>query len=152
MEWTKNIETGIIEIDYQHRKFFELMDALLQLGCEGKEDDKIIKSIEMLKNYIRFHFSLEEDLMLESKYPHYKEHISAHRYFKEQIRIMDTMLKEQKEPSKALITRYNYMLVEWFLKHIKVTDKSMCVYLLEYREKNKGFLEKMKEILLRTFE
>lgn len=152
MEWTKNIETGIIEIDYQHRKFFELMDALLQLGCEGKEDAKIIKSIEMLKSYIRFHFSLEEDLMLESKYPHYKGHISAHRYFKEQIRIMDTMLKEQKEPAKALITRYNYMLVEWFLKHIKVTDKSMCVYLLEYREKNKGFLEKMKEILLRTFE
>ena len=147
----KDIETGIAEIDHQHRKFFELMNALLQLGIEGTEQDKLLKSLIMMRSYIRYHFSLEEDLMLEARYPQYKEHISAHRYFKDQIRIMGSMFEDQNEPAKVLITRYNYMLVEWFLRHIKVMDKSMSAYFLDYKEKHKGFLGKMKEILSRPF-
>jgi len=151
MEWTKDIETGIQEIDYQHKKFFELMNALLELAVEGKEAEKLPITMNLLKSYVRFHFTLEEDLMINSKYPLYKEHISAHHYFKEQLRAMESILKEQKEPSKNIVTRFNYMLVEWFLKHIKVMDKKMSNHLLDYREKNKGFFEKMREILSRPF-
>lgn len=149
--WTKDIETGIEEIDFQHRRFFELMNALLTLAVEGSEEEKIPKSIAMLKNYIRYHFTLEEDLMMQSAYPAFKEHLSAHHYFKEELRKMESLLKDQKEPPKAIITRYNYMMVEWFLRHIKVMDKKMSAHLLAHREENKGFLQKMTEILGRPF-
>ncbi|HPN85137.1 MAG TPA: hemerythrin family protein [Victivallales bacterium] len=151
MKWTKDIETGIEEIDFQHRKFFELMNALLNLAFSGEEAEKIPKSIDMIKSYIRYHFSMEEELMIKSSYHLYKEHLAAHHYFKEEISKMECLLKDQKEPPKALITRYNYMLVEWFLKHIKVMDKRMSVHLKEFKEKNSSFISKMSEILKKPF-
>ena len=118
--WLDRYDTGIDEVDIQHRKLVGLINTLFD--CISLKDRKIIlnQTLTELVNYTIYHFKLEEELMKKRNYPHYVSHKEQHTMFVENVNRYISKLKV--DDTKALLDVINF-LKDWLLKHILVSDK-----------------------------
>ncbi len=75
LEWTPDLSVGVEEIDEQHRELFrraERLIATLRCGDRGE----VLPLLAYLDEYVAHHFSAEERLMREVRYPALEEHVS----------------------------------------------------------------------------
>jgi hemerythrin len=120
IEWRSEFETGIADVDHEHRELVELINKLHeQLGSE--------MTSEVISNFlgevfarISAHFALEESIMRKHDYDQYNDHKSDHEKLLDDIRdIMDDY-----EAGKYIA--YDEALAsavcDWFVDHFKTKD------------------------------
>lgn len=135
--WEKIFETGITEVDDQHRHLVRLINDLneevvSQLDFDNY--DKIMEILGELKQYTVDHFNHEEQLMknhmeglneeaLAKFWPYFKNHRSEHNAFVAKVQqLFDKDIDErQKEISIELIN----FLVDWLKNHILKIDRQL---------------------------
>ena len=87
--WTSKLETGIEVIDVQHRRYFELLDNYLEttneLSTTPEQVVDLAETFNFLRQYAKEHFSSEEAIMLETKYPAYEQHQAQHLHFSDKL-------------------------------------------------------------------
>ena len=81
-EFTKQLETGNAIIDKEHRELIQAVNKLLEACSRGEGRTSMDATIKFLNNYVEQHFSHEERLQQQSKYPN----ITAHKAFHEQYK------------------------------------------------------------------
>jgi hemerythrin-like metal-binding protein len=121
--WEDIYNTGIKEIDEQHKKLIALLSKLLDLV----QDEKILKESKELKtvlseliNYTNYHFKTEEKYFTDFSYEDTKEHIEKHHEFRGKImKISQEYHDNELEASYDLIE----FLEHWFIDHINGRDK-----------------------------
>ena len=123
MLWSKAFETGIAKVDEQHKQLFEQVDILMDKDNANRHKEVI----NFLDDYIVKHFSYEQQMHRETKYPKAGEHKKMHddyivvfhkmkdKYFKEGATIMNNM-------------EINKTVVGWLKDHIMVHDKEFGTY------------------------
>ncbi|MFA6292914.1 MAG: hemerythrin family protein [Victivallales bacterium] len=145
--WKDDLATGLVMIDKQHKQFFKLVNKLLDSSIREDESKIIFDSFVFLKYYILEHFGVEETSMVEYRYPLFAHHKNLHLYFRNEIERLELSLKANVPPHEVAI-KLNYLVVNWFMNHIKVEDKKLCRYLLtEVEDDNKKLLGRLKEIV-----
>ena len=77
MLWSSSLETGIPEIDEQHKELFRQIDILL----DRSKDDRIHETLKFLGNYVVKHFTDEQLIHLRAKYPKAADHKKLHTAF-----------------------------------------------------------------------
>jgi len=144
--WDSSLESGIELVDQQHKKYFHMVNAFLDTLDQRKQ---MYETFEFLKNYVKEHFSTEESLMVDFKYPDYKHHWQQHRFFRDKITLMSIKLKEIEDAEHAtdLPVKLDFILVDWFVNHIKATDKKLCKFLQEESKKNKTLSHRLQSLL-----
>ena len=142
---TEDLKTNIKIIDEQHKVYFKMLNELLAFSLKGEARSVISESIKMLSDYVIVHFSTEESMMAEYHYPKYDSHRSAHRHFRREVERMASLFKDNRDPTKNVILKYDYLLVTWFTNHIKEVDKKMSKFLLEKMEEEKSFIFRIKK-------
>lgn len=124
--WTKHLETGVIEIDSQHKKLVALLNSLVNgLINESKQED-VDHIFISLKQYANEHFKLEETMFM----PYFTddhlgvEHVENHRFFVRKI-------EELYEDSKSQNQHENLIsfLIQWLVAHILESDLQMVKYI-----------------------
>ncbi len=120
IKWESVFETGIAEVDHEHR---ELVDLINKLHAELDKE----APLEVIRNFlgevfvrISAHFALEESVMRKHDYDQYIDHKNHHEKLLDDIRdIMDSF-----EAGKY--ATYNEALSEaihdWFVDHFKTRD------------------------------
>jgi len=128
IEWNPNLETGIEEIDRQHKKLFESVNKLLDACNKGRGHEEVGATVTFLGNYIIEHFDAEEDFMLKNGYPQYPAHSRIHRDF---LKEYDDLKKEfeNEGPTLNFVLKINHVVVGWLMEHIGKTDKKFAKYL-----------------------
>ena len=121
--WDNIYNTGIEEIDEQHKKLIALLSKLLDLVKNEKtlKENKELKTVlSELIDYTNYHFKTEEKYFANFGYEDTKEHIEKHHEFRGKI-----MKISQEYQSKELETSYDLIefLENWFIDHINGTDK-----------------------------
>ena len=145
--WKDDLATGLDLIDKQHKQFFKLVNKLLDSSINEYDSKIVFDSFVFLKYYILEHFGVEEAAMVEYKYPHYVHHKSRHLYFRNEIERLELSFKANTPPHEVAI-KLNYLIVNWFMNHIKVEDRKLCKYLLTETEGGKGkLIDRLKEIV-----
>ncbi len=145
--WKDDLATGLEVIDKQHKQFFKLVNKLLDSSIKENDAKIIFDSFLFLKYYILEHFGVEESAMVEYKYPLFARHKNRHVYFRNEIGRLELSLKASISPHEVAI-KLNYLVVNWFMNHIKVEDKQLCRYLLtEVKDDNQKLLGRLKEIV-----
>jgi diguanylate cyclase (GGDEF)-like protein/hemerythrin-like metal-binding protein/PAS domain S-box-containing protein len=127
--WDRQFETGISEIDGQHRKLFQLINRLGQVLAIETSADSFIKSLfavfDELADYVEYHFRFEEDLM--SRYPgtgnHEADHKLAHADFVRHV--SEARLAANDHPAEVT-GRVLTFLSKWLMHHIVGTDMQMA--------------------------
>lgn len=121
--WNAYFETGVAEVDAQHR---HLVDLLNHFGNEidSSTSANIDAALKDLTEYTVYHFNSEERLMLENAIAagHQEHHILSHRRFINQV--ADWIAKRQETGQFSLKQLVEY-LSNWLVFHILGEDQAM---------------------------
>ncbi len=123
MLWNKNLETGISEIDAQHKELFRQIDILMDV----KNDKRIKETLNFLSDYILKHFSDEEKMHRASNYPKAAMHKGYHDNY---VKVFK-QLKSKVETEGEVLTNklaVSSNVVDWLKNHIMVHDLEFAKY------------------------
>lgn len=126
--WRDNFSVGNQIIDDQHKKLIAIINRLYQSYMDKKQVDEISSIMKELADYTRYHFTTEENLIREKKYPFMAEHIKEHDFFIEELR----NFKEQFDSSPSILTlKVMTFLQKWLKEHILVNDQKYKEYIVK---------------------
>jgi hemerythrin len=126
--WRESLAIGVPEIDRQHKELLSRFDSLLKACEAGKGMEALQKLLGFLDDYVVSHFSDEEDIQRNRRYPGYAAHKREHDGF---IARLKTLKDEINTDGVALhhVTETNNMLLKWLINHIAKVDGDLGAYL-----------------------
>lgn len=126
MDWTPALAVGHPLIDKQHQRLVEILNQVV--ANMNKPDGKaaLQDAFGKLADYTIMHFTMEEKLMAEHRYPDAVEHKRIHAELVAKVRELSADLNAGKQMigSKTL-----FFLQGWLRDHFKRTDKALADYL-----------------------
>lgn len=126
---TKDMETGIPNIDAQHRELCQRINAVLTAGASAVTQKETENTLRFLCEYVNQHFADEEKLQRECNYPNFNEHRGLHQSF------IATLKQLQNDfaingPSAKFTLLINQLVIDWLVKHIRNVDMIFAKYYL----------------------
>jgi hemerythrin-like metal-binding protein len=120
IEWRKDFETGVADVDHEHRELVELINALHDELGEMGDHDRIRAFLGEVFSRISAHFALEESIMRKHAYDEYAAHKAEHEQLLDDIRdIMDDFDDGVYTDYRAALSR---AVRDWFVNHFKTKD------------------------------
>ena len=144
--WDNKYNTGINEIDSQHKQLISLTNDLYS-ACIAKNDELFTTfkdAMGKMVAYVNFHFNMEIKLMKAINYPNMTEHKKMHDKLIEDI---VQAANDFKEGKKFVANKFVHTLIDWICSHIAFYDKQYALFILD--QKKKGLLtdKKITELL-----
>jgi hemerythrin len=133
MIWRDNLKIGIEKIDQQHQELFKRFNEFMKIVrqndySQAEKEDKIIKTINFLNEYVVVHFNSEEVIQRNHNYPGYKEHHQAHEDFKADVADFKQEF-ENKEYDEDSLQRFSGKVLTWLLNHVADEDQKIANYI-----------------------
>lgn len=125
--WKPSYDTGIPEIDYDHRQLVGVINELYEAMTQNHGHEIVNQTLDRLLEYAQRHFDAEESFMRAGKYPHIAAHENEHQRFCDEVAAMDARRRAGKQP---LSTEMMNFLCEWLRNHVTTTDKEMGRFLM----------------------
>ena len=114
-------------IDNEHRELFKAVNQLLDACSKGQGRASMDSATQFLLRYVNTHFSNEERLQRNAKYPGLEAHRSFHESYKKTLKgIISTI--SSKDPSMADLGTLNKH-VALLISHIRTEDKKLSAFL-----------------------
>jgi hemerythrin len=122
LEWKPAYETGVPEIDTQHKVLFDNINRLGKLldkeEVERAEADYLLKFLE---NYAEQHFKGEESCMARHRCPAHGKNKEEHAQFRTILGFAIGQYEAATTP-KIVLTRLHDSMVWWISNHILKVD------------------------------
>jgi len=119
IDWTDIMSVQNAEMDADHKHLVDLINELYEAMWMEQAQPVIQKCLDSLKQYVRYHFQGEEELMAKSSFPGLKEHQAEHRKF---ILNLAEMEKLWQEGDVGVLEPLMDMLQGWLVDHIMKVD------------------------------
>lgn len=128
IQWRAKFETGIKEIDGEHRHLAELVNDFYDRYRVKDASANLFILFNELVRYFETHFEHEEALMVEGGYPMYEQHKALHDELARMVFALHEkyMKGEEKVDEKTL-----EFLKKWLLDHIVQQDMKIGDFLRE---------------------
>lgn len=130
--WSPDFETGIEEIDLQHKQYFKIgrdIEQLLQYKCIGVTDKQLIRIVGELIDFIAYHNYQEESLMRTHNYSDLDKHMAAHKDFSDKVSKFNLSIIK-KDPEGEL-KKLRTDMQDFFLNHILNEDMKMTRFVIK---------------------
>jgi diguanylate cyclase (GGDEF)-like protein/hemerythrin-like metal-binding protein len=124
--WNRNFETGLKEVDDQHRRLVDIINKFGESFAEGEiHSDSIENIFKELAEYADYHFREEEELMTRTPIDkrHRDFHIHEHKNFLGEVQALRSGLRP--EDGNALKQLLDF-LINWLAYHILGADQKMA--------------------------
>ncbi len=122
IDWSDVLSVGIAKMDDEHKELFVRINALfrhvLSQSTDGAQLDRIVAFI---REYVDFHFTDEEQMLVANKYPKFAEHKKLHEAFRREFEVITERLKTEGFSARLLIVIQD-KVVNWLLEHIAKVD------------------------------
>ncbi len=122
--WDKLFETGISEIDAQHKRLVDLINRVYDGFATSGTVVNLNQILTELTEYTKYHFRTEENYFEEFKYPDTDAHKTEHRKFVEKVQEFVDKVKTRKAVVNYEIINF---LKDWLINHILDSDKKYIV-------------------------
>ncbi len=133
IQWTKDYETGIDRIDFQHRSLVNILNDLISVpNLEASQRHLVLDvTMDALLKYTVYHFESEEKFMKDANYPKIVEHIKEHEALKKTaIEFVSRFQKGERDIEKQIIQ----FLRNWLLNHIGKSDMDYVPYVMKIQD------------------
>ena len=127
LDWREKYETGIIEIDAQHKNLFGLYNGFVDLIYSGGSLEKLQKGLDGLLEYVVLHFNTEEAYMMKYSFDGFEEHKSEHKALREKTYYLH---KDFANGKPVLTMDVLLFLKSWISNHVLVCDMKYKDFLL----------------------
>ena len=129
-EWTPELSVGFPDIDNQHEELLKRFNKLQEACREGREREEVRHLFDFLDHYVLQHFTDEERIMLDSRYPDIMSHQQEHLDLITKLRKLKRQMHEY-SISSSLISEISQTMFDWIVTHIQNTDVRLGLYLAE---------------------
>ena len=120
IRWRKEFETGVADVDHEHRELVDLINDLHDGIAEGRKREQIHEFLGEVFARVAAHFALEESIMRKHNYDEYEAHKAEHEALLDEIRdIMDSV---ENDPSENYRAALSGTVRDWFVNHFKSKD------------------------------
>lgn len=117
VKWTQDLATGIELIDQQHRQIIDYINTLEEAIAEQNRET-VSMVLDQLLAYTESHFTLEESLMEDVRYPFLNGHRKIHQSFIAKVKDHIERFHRGEDVAEAL----RKQLELWLVNHIKTVD------------------------------
>ena len=125
------LRVGFGEIDGDHAKLFELIENFEE-SIRAQDHDEMALNLKELFGYTIWHFSHEEQLMRDTEYPLFEQHLQEHEALKTTV----TEIKQKFEDGDdQILAGVPDILRDWVVSHIQRVDKLLGRFLAATMEK-----------------
>ncbi len=122
--WNASLETGIPDIDAQHKQLIDKMNELLAAIQANSDQQSIQRIVSSLSSIANLHFGYEETCMNRYRCPIAEKNKMLHGLFTQSFsEIRRELLFNGSSPE--LQDRIEKDLLDWFGKHIKGIDTQL---------------------------
>ena len=128
-KWTKDLEFGIKEIDDQHKHIVELVNEFSKMDKASFSRDDILDIFNEIISYTHVHFSAEEKILKNNRYPDSAEHEKEHQ--KILAKINDLFLSFSEDNIEKTVEDVSSLLQTWIEDHLMKVDKKYVSFLLK---------------------
>ncbi|MEZ5358708.1 MAG: bacteriohemerythrin [Candidatus Zixiibacteriota bacterium] len=126
MTWDKRFSVGIQELDDQHKRLIDLINALHDCRVKGPGGKCVGKLLDEIAEYIKTHFSYEEALMSKVNFPGFEEHQAEHLKI---IQVTARFKRRVQSDSPPTAFELFIFLKRWLTEHILESDKVIGKYI-----------------------
>ena len=129
--WNDVLSVHIPEIDEQHKTLIEMINRLEDAVTDGGWSRRnVVMSdvlIEMI-NYLDYHFTTEENYMIDHHYPHFDTHRNQHKDF---VNKVNAFADEYNNGTESLPENILTFLKEWLVDHVMGADCQFGTFVVE---------------------
>jgi len=118
--WRKEFETGVTDVDHEHRELVELINSLHDEIAAGAGRNRIHDFLGEVFARIAAHFALEESIMRKHQYDEYEAHKAEHEILLDEIR--DIMDRAESGSAEDYGSALSETVRDWFINHFKSKD------------------------------
>jgi hemerythrin len=123
--WNPEYNLGIPIIDEQHRGIVSTINSL-HFGLQNNYGKNMLSPIiDMMHDYTRIHFQIEESFLEKIDFPHAKKHHELHRDLAVELFQASKSSMTEKDPYEFLA-----FLKNWWINHICHEDLVYRDYLI----------------------
>lgn len=126
MNWKDEYNTGIVEIDEQHKMMFDIINDLYNVMHASSETAGLDEILKQVINYADHHFILEESRFKEVGYEGAEAHLTEHQSYRDKI---NELVQEYGNDKKLLSFQLIDFLEDWWIEHVTDTDKEYVEYI-----------------------
>ncbi|MGC1455301.1 MAG: bacteriohemerythrin [Nitrospirota bacterium] len=126
LKWKNKYSVNVAEIDEQHKKLFDLVNAMYDAMHAGKGSDVIGTVVDEFVDFTDYHFKAEERLLLQHGYPDFDLHKEMH----------DTLVRKAQSLKEAFDSGHSPTTIEvmllmanWLNLHILDEDQKYKPYI-----------------------
>ena len=141
LHWVPELDTGIAEIDTQHRRIVDYINKLRDLR-ESHDRQGLSDVIAEMVDYTMSHFAFEEALIENAGYMFSGPHKKVHELFTRKVAEMETRF----EAGEDVAVELHSMLSRWLFNHIRNEDHGYIDSVKAYQRMsaNNGIAERDK--------
>ena len=151
LAWVPELDTGIDEIDRQHRRIVDYINKLYELR-ESPDREALGDVIGEMVDYTLSHFVFEETLIENAGYMFAGPHKKVHELFTRRVSEMQSRFDAGEDVAAEL----HGMLSRWLFNHIRNEDHGYVdaakTYLRMARGNEQAERERLKAELLQELE
>lgn len=125
--WNDNFNTGLDDVDAQHRKLAELLNRLASQVAYGGTPQALDAIFDELANYAVYHFACEEaiwDTYFDADSAKH-DHLAIHASFGREVGRLKAALQHDASSTQVAESALAF-LARWLASHILETDRHMA--------------------------
>jgi len=122
--WTNDLETGLSEIDAQHKSLIDQFNRLIDACSRKKGHEEIGRLLTFLTDYVDLHFAAEERAMAECSYEQLPSHREEHTKYREKLAKLVAAHRDQ-GTNDEVVAETVWIAAKWFIEHVRQTDLAM---------------------------
>lgn len=125
-QWNDSYSVKVAALDSQHRKLFDLINELHQAMKARRGRDVAGAVLCRLIDYTVYHFSAEEKLMEQHRFPELATHRAEHKALTDKV----LAFKKDFDANTGLLTvELMNFLQQWLVNHIQRVDQRYSAFL-----------------------
>ena len=128
MDWKEELSVGIEQIDAEHKELIRAVNELFDACMHGKGRAKIAETVKFVEDYTIKHFTDEENIQKQYRYPGLPAHRELHQSFVNDLKKYKQQLEDE-GPTVQLVATFNTFVSTWLIKHIRIEDKKIGIHI-----------------------
>lgn len=110
---------GIETVDEHHQKIVSLINQVYELALTDWERGDLIRIMDEFIAYTEYHFSFEEEYMIENRIIFYQEHKNEHVKLRKSLDFFRVKLINE---GSVDVVEFLGFVVKWFRDHVQRID------------------------------
>lgn len=135
LEWSSELSMGRKDVDDQHKELIKIANGLINAVSIGRGKRTIQNVVQKLREYTVFHFSNEEEMMEQMRFPERGKHATEHLRLKLSVKNYQRQLYKNENVNAEDVLDF---MKDWLLGHILTFDRDFAMYIVARDEAEKA--------------